>query len=326
MSLLVESLQRSMQQIRYSLIEKYLDKDHSYRLGNITFPKKLLVYPSVQILERNNGKSNAKNSLPVNVASSIDSQSRYAQQNVDTIYETDYQKQRLEYLTKLKNNRYETAIVDIHGAPDGQFPSQNYDASEITSKDVSGSVPNILYVALLSCSNGAFKSPNYLAGEFLFNGDTLLVTANSEETFIGGFLEDPPLQPVFFQPLSFLNSSVPIGQMFIHDQSEYVTQIFGDPTLRIRGNSSVSQLKVSDDSVDFGIITKELKTKTISITNISSSNAKIISLPFWGFTINAKTPFNPSNPVQVVSGRNFMGFNIVGKNPYDLLLLSQNKK
>lgn len=309
-----------------TLIEKYLDKDHAYRQGGITFPKRMLLNPSASILERNNRKSVAKNPLSVNVTSSINSQSRYASQDVDVITETDYVKQKQEYLAKLKNNRYETAIVNIHGSADSQFPSQNYDESQITSSDISQTVPSIFYVAFLSCSNGAFKSPNYLAGEFLFNGDTLLVTANTQETFIGGFLEDSPIQPVFFQPLSFLNSSLPLGQMFIHDQSLFITQIFGDPTLRIRGNSASPQLKISDNAVDFGTTTKELITKTISITNIGNFDAKIMNLPSWGLAIDGKSPYDPSHPIGVAPSRNFIGFNIVGKNPYDSITLKPKQK
>lgn len=315
-----------------ALIEKYLDKDHAYRQGEIVFPKKMLLYPSVSILERNNRKLIAKNPLSVNIAYSIDSQSRYTSQDVDVITETDYVKQKQEYLSKLKNNRYETAIVDIHGSQDGQFPSQNYDESKITSSDISQAAPNIFYVALLSCDNGAFKSPNYLAGEFLFNGDTLLVTANTEEASINGFLEDPPLWPVFFQPLSFLNSSLPLGQMFIHDSSFLITQVFGDPTLRIQGNSSIPQLNISDDSVDFGTITKGLKTKTVSITNISNSDVKILDLSHWQFTIDGKSmsDLSLSDPIELASGSSFMGFemkfNIVGEPPYNTIILKPKQE
>lgn len=308
-----------------SLIGKYLDKNHAYRQGIITFPKKMLLYPSSNILIRN-GVNGFKNSLIDNVNYSVNSQSRYKQQDVDLISEIDYVKQKQTYLTKLKNNRYETAIIDIHGSSDGQFPSQNYDESQITSTDIITAAPNILYVDLLSCSNGAFQSPNYIAGDFLFNGDTLLVTANSKEAAIAGFLNDAPIQPVFFQVLSFFNSSLPLGKLFTHDTSLFITQTFGDPTLRIQGNSSSSKLKISNSNIDFGSITKKLKTKTVSITNTSTQDVKISNFPNLGFTINSKTPYDFSNPIQIISSRNFMGFVLVGKNPFELITLKPKQK
>ena len=313
-----------------ALIEKYLDKNHAYRQGRIIFPKKMLLYPSVSILERNRGKSSSKNSLLENINFSINSQFRYSLDDVDVITETDYLKQKQNYLSKLKDNRYETALINIHGSENSQFPSQKYDESQIFSTDINEVTPNIFYIALLSCSNGAFKSPDYLAGKFLFNGDTLLVTAHSQITAIGSFLEDPPVSPIFFQRLSFLNSSVPLGQMFINDSSLFITQVFGDPTLAIRGNSIIPQLEISSKDIDFGSMidqeTNQLSNKIFSVKNVSNSVAKILVLPSWGIVLEKEYFFDPSNPVTVVPGRNYLGFNISDINPYDVIDIQPKQK
>ena len=293
-----------------AMIGNYLDKDHAFRQGTISFPQKMLLLPSVDILDTNNGKPSGTNPLAVNVASSIASQARYTPQNVDTIYDTDYVKQKQDYISDLTNNRYETAIIDIHGSTDAQFPSQQYDASEITSSDIATAKPNVFYVNLLSCDNGAFESSNYLAGQFLFNGDTLLVTANSAVTSIADLLQDPPMQPTFFQPLSFLNSSAPIGEMFIRDQSLFATQVFGDPTLHMSGaQKNPARLSVTPTSVDFGTVAStDSPTKTISLKNIGQSNLSILILPNLGFTINNGPLSDYAAYTTPLSGRNFQGF------------------
>ena len=296
-----------------AMISSYLDKDHAFRQGTITFPQKMLLLPSVDILDTNNGKPSGTNPLAVNVASSIASQSRYTPQNVDTIYDTNYVKQKQDYISDLTNNRYETAIIDIHGSTDAQFPSQQYDTSEVTNTDITTAKPNVLYVALLSCDNGAFESSNYLAGEFLFSGDTLLVTANSAVTSISDLLEDPPIQPIFFQPLSFLNSSAPLGEMFIRDQSLFATQIFGDPTLHMPGASkNPAQLQVTPNPIDFSTVTSANQAvKTASLKNTGQSNLSILILPNWGFTVDNK-PLSDyatsQGQPQVLPGRDFQGF------------------
>ena len=52
-----------------AMISSYLDKDHAFRHGMISFPQKMLLLPSVDILDTNNGKPSGTNPLAVNVAS-----------------------------------------------------------------------------------------------------------------------------------------------------------------------------------------------------------------------------------------------------------------
>lgn len=297
-----------------TMIGAYLDKNHAYREGKISFPKKMLLYPSVSIIDYNNGKTINKNSLAQNISSSIASQSRYASQDVDVISDTDYSAQKEAYLSKLKNNRYESAIISVHGSPDGQFPSQGDGPSAITGEEIAAAKPNIFYLSLLSCSNGAFKTPNYLAGTFLFNGDTLLVTAYSQVAFVGGFLQDPPIEPTFFQPLSFLNSNAILGDLFIHDQSLYITQIFGDPTLHLTNDFSkgFSQLLVEPDTANFGNVSSStVATKVVVVRNIGNTTSSVLILPSWGITMNEKhlSDFiSEKDQVHVMKGRDFFGF------------------
>ncbi len=310
-----------------ALIEKYLDKDHDYRLGKITFPKRMLLYPSAIINQINEGQSINKNDIDTNITSSIASQSRYSRQDVDVITDKDYTDSKNNYLKKLSQNRYETAIINIHGSIDSQFITHATGNVEVHADDIKNANPNILFINLLSCNNGAFKAPDYMAGWFLFSGDTLLVTAQSREAFIGGFLDDPPIQPVFFIPLSFLSSSVSLGNMFIHDSSLFITQTLGDPTLKIRGNSSEPQIQVTGRVTDFGSVTQP-RTKTVSLLNTSNKTVKILVLPDWSFTIDSKTPvsINQSKLITVIKEQNFMGFIAGGNNPYQTITIQPKQE
>ena len=184
--------------------------------------------------------------------------------------------------------------------------------SAITADEIISAKPNIFYTLLLSCNNGAFKTQNYLAGEMLFNGDSLLVEGNSDPTFIGGFLEDLPIQPVFFQPLSFLNSNDILGELVRNNTSLFITQTFGDPTLRLAGNSNVSSnLAVSSSDIDFGKIGKDSSViKTMTIKNIGNTIASVLTLPNVSISINNKSL--PELHTGVALGplpqKNFLGF------------------
>ena len=304
-----------------ALIGQYLDKDHAYRTGQIVFPKKMLLYPSAVVDAINNGTDNAKNSLDTNIASSIASQSRYMSQDVDVVEDRDYPTSENNYLDKLKDNRYETALINIHGTPDGQFVSGYYGNSVINAQDIINASPNILYVDLVSCSNGAFESPDYLAGWFLFSGDTLLVSAPSQDIAIGGFLADPPAAPVYFQPLSFLNSSVPLGNLFLHDNSLYLNQYFGDPTLKIQNNPTIPQLEIEKSSIDFGSVGSAIQTSNISIENKSNQNATLLVLPPFTLTVDGNVSGTQSQPTIPVSGQDSQGFSVASYNPFDTITI-----
>ena len=310
-----------------ALIGEYLDKDHAYRQGAIHFPKQMLLLPSVSLLDRNTGQSFSQSSLADDISYSLNFQDRYDEQNVDVVTSTDYLRQRQDYLTDLTKNRYETALIYIHGLPDSESPSGGINPhDDIMSSDIASASPNIFFNQLISCSNGAFKEPDYLAGAFLFHCDSLIVTANTVETVISGFLSDPPVQPTFFQPLSFLSSSRPLGEMIIHDDSLFVTQIFGDPTLRILGNDDSPGLTVSAQNIDFGSVADSAKPQIVSLVNTGSSDISLSGLPLWGLVIDGKTLFNPAHPIAVIQGHSFMGFNISGLNYQQKFILKPGQK
>lgn len=305
------------------LIKKYLDKNHEYRSGNISFQKKLLVYPSAIINEIKNKTPLAiQNSLESNLNFSLSRLEKYPRASVDLIEETDYENAKKEYLNKLKTNSYEAALINIHGASTGQSISGVYGQAEIDYKEIKSVAPNIFYVNLLSCSNGAFKELNYLAGWFLFSGKTMVVNAQSESVFIGGFFADPPVEPPFFIYLNSLGSNIPIGNMIKRDNSLLVTQTFGDPTLQLPNDRVQSKLLISSQQIDFGNVEKIAK-QIITIRNDSDNSIKLRRLPNRGLTINSNPLDMGLTPAQDV---NFFGFYIPNINPYQEITVLPNKE
>jgi hypothetical protein len=313
-----------------ALIKKYLDKDHEYRSGNISFQKRLLVYPAAIINEINNKTPAAiKNSLDSNFDFSLSRLGRYSKPSVDFIKEASYENAKTEYLNKLKMNSYEAALINVHGTALGQFISGGYGQAEVNYQDIKNVAPNIFYVNLLSCSNGAFKELNYLAGWLLFSGNTMVVNAQSQPAFIGGFLADPPAEPVFFIPLNTLGSNIPIGDMIRRDDSLFVTQTFGDPTLQLPSNPSGGpKLSVSKQELNFGVVDK-VKTETITIRNNGNNILKLRRLPNRGLTVDSQPSvavLKPENYIEPPKGANFLGFDISSIIPYGEINVSPNQQ
>ncbi|MBU2652737.1 MAG: hypothetical protein KKA81_17555 [Bacteroidetes bacterium] len=312
------------------LIKKYLDKNHEYRSGNISFQKRLLVYPAAIINEINNKTPAAiKNGLDSNFDFSLSRLDRYSKPSVDFIKETSYENAKTEYLNKLKMNSYEAALINVHGTTLGQFISGGYGQAEVNYQDIKNVAPNIFYVNLLSCSNGAFKELNYLAGWLLFSGNTMVVNAQSQPAFIGGFVADPPVEPVFFIPLNTLGSNIPIGDMIRRDDSLFVTQTFGDPTLQLPSDASGgSKLSVSKQELNFGVVDK-VRTETITIRNNSNNILELRRLPNGGLTIDGQpsvTVLKPENYIEPPLGVNFLGFDTPSIIPYSEIKVLPNKE
>ena len=313
-----------------ALIKKYLDKNHEYRSGNISFQKRLLVYPAAIINEINNKTPGAiKNSLDSNLDFSLSRLGRYSKSSVDLIKEASNENAKTEYLNKLKMNSYEAALINVHGTALGQFISGGYGQAEVNYQDIKNVAPNIFYVNLLSCSNGAFKELNYLAGWLLFSGNTMVVNAQSQPAFIGGFVADPPIEPVFFIPLNTLGSNIPIGDMIRRDDSLFVTQTFGDPTLQLPSKASGGpKLSVPDQELNFGVVDR-VKTKTITIRNNGNDTLELRRLPNRGLTIDNQPSvaiLKPENYIEPPQGNNFLGFEIPSLIPYGEVNVLPNKE
>lgn len=149
---------------------------------------------------------------------------------IDIAYALDPEERKQGIIEKAKNN-YEIMIINVHGSPTSQWIGES---TYIASEEIKNIKPGSLFIALESCSNGDFSNPNYIAGWYLFSGQSLLVKANSTVTFYVG-AENYLLRPEYFiegyRPIS--NGS-DFGEIYRVDNGGQQLLLFGDPTLSIR--------------------------------------------------------------------------------------------
>lgn len=120
---------------------------------------------------------------------------------------------------------YKMAFANMHGSYSAQWTGGS---SYISTSDIRNSKSNSMFVMLASCSNGAFKNQDYIAGDFLFYGNTLAVEANSCDAMIvgGGDME-------YFDPYIPLSAGVILGEVYLNDRGYLSNHLFGDPTISL---------------------------------------------------------------------------------------------
>jgi len=272
---------------RINLINAYLDKDHAYRTGQLSFPQKLLVFPSVDLNESNI----APTTLTSNLSSTLTRLKMYSPSQTDLINSTDLDTEKSDYSSKLSSG-YETALINIHGNPNAEwFGGGAY----LYSSDIQNIVPDIFYVNLLSCSNGAFEDPDYFAGWLLFSGNTLVVSANTVESYITDLLPGQTQDPVFFLGLAPLQNGAMLGEMTRRNGSGPQNQTLGDPTLRMRPLPVTGPRIVASQNVNFGnVIVGQMNKLTYTFTNSGSKILQLTRQNPVNYTVNGKNPLDPS--------------------------------
>jgi hypothetical protein len=229
------------------LLRDYLDRNHNYRNGNLSYDKKMLYYGSISINQ--NGMSQDDYNDLVN---QIDDYTGLydSDDEVDSIYDTDLEMQKRKYLTALMNN-YDFVFVNIHGTVWHQWLGElnPTDQCVVYYNEIKEFRPQPLYSVLASCSNGDFTTENYFAGWYLFSGNSLIVQANSTVSYLTGantmeFLKD-------YIPLGL---GVTFGDMDKNDRSFLVSHILGDPTLTLRPKPAgeLPRLSRYASEMDFG--------------------------------------------------------------------------
>lgn len=127
------------------------------------------------------------------------------------------------YADLLENNSFQLTYISTHGSPMGHL-------FNIDSDTVKRSAFNSMIYEIESCNTGNYLSPDYIAGDYLFYGNTLGVSAYSIPFLIQGengyteldnnlrFLKITKKQPV-------------IDALFLKNYGNYI--YFGDPLLRL---------------------------------------------------------------------------------------------
>jgi hypothetical protein len=245
------------------LLRNYLDRNHNYRTGNITYDRKMLYYGSVSINQGGMSQDDYND-----LVNQIDDYTGLydSDDDVNSIYHTDLEMQKRIYLTELKNS-YDFVFVNIHGTPVHQWVGENSpgDQCVVYHYEIKEFRPQPFFSALASCSNGDFTVKNYFAGWYLFSGNSLIVQANSTvSTLVGAstvqFLKD-------YIPLGL---GVTFGDMDKNDRTFMVSHILGDPTLTLRPKPTgdLPQLSRYSSEIDFGDVERgTIPEKYISFWN-----------------------------------------------------------
>jgi hypothetical protein len=232
---------------RIAMIREYLNKNHDYRVGRSSFPRKMLLFPAVTIEHMVEQRTQDRpeymteetweqltmtpEKMETNLVYNLNKlKDGYTRDEVDFVNAESNREARDEYLEKLSKNRYETMVLSIHGSVTSQAVGNAY----ITVDDIKQAKPSAFFVDLTSCSVGAFNQSDYLAGWFLFSGDTLVVTAMSAVGFGPAILANSDwVEPQLFGLKGLLYGDL-AGEKIRRDGSLHIIQTFGDPTLRMR--------------------------------------------------------------------------------------------
>ncbi|MBI2232662.1 MAG: hypothetical protein HYU56_01975 [Candidatus Aenigmarchaeota archaeon] len=230
-----------------AMIKNYLDKNHEFRTGKITFQEKSLVYtPLVNDIGDAQARQDSMNSLINNLkaALAINEMPIYDDKEI-VISEwqstPDDTAPKDQYLTELVKS-HEFNYVNAHGYPQGHI-------FNITKSDIQN--PNAFYAVFESCSVGKFDEPYYLAGYYLFNGNTMFVQAPSDTLF-------SPVGYVDGTAVLMLKQGQTILDIIKAKDPSLIIQYFGDPTLRLpaglKQKSSQARISLDKSELDFGSI------------------------------------------------------------------------
>jgi hypothetical protein len=253
------------------LLRDYLDRNHNYRTGNLTYEKKMLYYGSISINQGGMSQDDYND-----LVNQIDDYTGLydSDDEVNSIYDPNLEMQKRIYLTELKNS-YDFVFVNIHGTVWHQWLGENSpgDQCVVYYNEIKEFRPQALFSVLASCSNGDFTTENYFAGWYLFSGSSLVVQSNTTVSMLIGsstmeFLED-------YIPLGL---GVTFGDMDKNDRNFIVSHILGDPTLTLRPKPTgdLPQLSRYPSDIDFGDAERgTIPEKYIPVCNSGKATLKI---------------------------------------------------
>ncbi|MBI3033599.1 hypothetical protein HYY72_00370 [Candidatus Woesearchaeota archaeon] len=208
------------------LLKNYFKRNHEYRMGTLQYDKKMLAYLQIVQADVNTG---ARDNVEQEFRDSLKRGWLYSQSSVDLLIPTDKTcSMDGEYLNKLDQESYESVFVNAHGAP-------TMHECDITSDTIKKHQPKALFYEFRSCSVGDFSNPDYLAGQYLFNGNGLVVSAPPTVVF-GASVVDEGMEYLLSRGMTFGDAYRSVGNAN--------TWLLGDPTLRLRynvqGNAKIS--------------------------------------------------------------------------------------
>ena len=211
-------------------IASYLDRNHSFRRKELSFPERGLFIDSI---------------LPEDwFYQEVNPQQIYTDNNAIVLLGESATKANT--LSEIQRG-WEFISIRTHGTAAWQvFPNQDgilvSPSGQLFGTDLESSPPNAIYVDLTSCGAGQFSNPDYIAGYYLFSGSVLAVGAPASDVVASG--------------AGLKLSTVQWGLILGEELKYYILpafNFFGDPTLRLReAPGPVARVSHSRIEIDFG--------------------------------------------------------------------------
>jgi hypothetical protein len=151
--------------------------------------------------------------------------------------------------------------------------------ARLSKSDIFAHPPGALFCDLLTCLNGDLTNSEYIAGWYLFTGNTLLVQANSAPTFYSEGQLD------IFAWLKPLAVGADFGTAYKGQQGTSGSFLFGDPSLRLRQKilTGAPRIEHGEINIDLGTVSWAAAmanpfsaVATAILTNIGSAPLEIM--------------------------------------------------
>ncbi len=267
-------------------LKSYFNRNHAFRIGNLTYEKKLLAYYPIVLEGMSKGSKDYAGFADFRVDELYDkSDINIVPLEREDTARPDYEADPFDisnsakfYLNELKNP-YEFVYFDGHG-----FPVSHQE--NIDSDYVKNASPNALFYSLNSCSVGRFTASNYIGGEYLFSGSGLVAFGATTPVYGAGPQIDEATALSFAHGVIFGD----VYRLFIQNRPAH---ILGDPALRMRTtqNLNISPC-VSDLFLDFGVVKQgERVEKNIEIFNFGSDDLRILDAVIKAFPSSTPESF-----------------------------------
>lgn len=268
---------------RITLLQNYLNKDHSYRTGGITYTQKMNYAANPMTpTEMTTDLTSLYTTLMTNIESMA---GLYPGVGPYLVYNYNGTTRKSQIQTAMAEQN-EIFIIHSHGGATidylGAGGSDNYPygaSPTITYSEIISNPANSMIVMGEACQNSDFSNANYISGWYVFSGNVLISISFSTDTFI------PERQAVTSSWAIALGQGVTIGDMFQHqagDGFELETALFGDPTLRMRTRnlSNPAMLSQTSYTVDLGTFSWSghgyvTPLTTVTINNVGTTDLKI---------------------------------------------------
>ena len=270
-------------------IGSYLQRNHLYRLGQLTFQKKFYFSEAM-------GESDYDFNYYSSLLSDIfTDHPLFSFNDIDISVEVDANSQKSDFLNALDNN-YEMLFLNTHGSPWSiYFTGSNSTGAWLRSDELPVNARSPKYIEMVSCGTGHFTEENYFAGELLFNGDTLLVFASTEVLLVS----DSYITSKFNEDYYALGLGASFADIYVPLMGgQGALNFFGDPTLVFREKptqniprltiSGIEEVRTHHYLMDFGTV-YDNASKTVFL---SLSNTGAAPLLMKAFMVSSQNSYN----------------------------------